>query len=77
LPFWSGGFFGAVFIITAILTVPRLGAATVLALVVVGQMFGSMAFDQFGLLGLPQQPATLIRLLGAGLLIVGVVMVRS
>jgi bacterial/archaeal transporter family-2 protein len=77
LPFWSGGFFGAVFIITAILTVPRLGAATVLALVVVGQMIGSMAFDQFGLLGLPQQPATLIRLLGAGLLIVGVVMVRS
>jgi DNA-binding transcriptional LysR family regulator len=33
--------------------VPRLGAATVLALIVVGQMLGSLACDHFGLLGLP------------------------
>jgi transporter family-2 protein len=77
LPVWSGGIFGGIFIITAILTVPRFGAATVLALVVVGQMIGSLAFDQFGLLGLPQHPATLVRLIGAGVLIAGVVMVRS
>ena len=77
LPAWSGGVFGAIFIITAILTVPRLGAATVLALVVVGQMIGSLTFDQFGLLGLPQQPATPIRLIGTGLLILGVILVRA
>lgn len=77
LPAWSGGVFGAIFITTAIFTVPRLGAATVLALVVVGQMVGSLTFDQFGLLGLPQQPATLVRLVGAGLLILGVVLVRA
>ncbi|HEX3990127.1 MAG TPA: DMT family transporter [Acetobacteraceae bacterium] len=77
LPAWSGGLFGSIFIITAILTVPRLGAATVLALVVVGQMIGSLTFDQFGLLGLPQQPATLARLAGAGLLIAGVILVRT
>lgn len=77
LPAWSGGVFGAIFIITAILTVPRLGVATVLALVVVGQMIGSLTFDQFGLLGLPQQPATLVRLAGAGFLVVGVVLVRT
>lgn len=77
LPVWSGGLFGAIFIITAILTVPRFGAATVLTLVVVGQMIGSLAFDQFGLLGLPQQSASPIRLIGAGVLIAGVVMVRS
>jgi transporter family-2 protein len=77
LPVWSGGLFGAIFIITVILTVPRFGAATVLALVVVGQMIGALAFDQFGLLGLPQQSVTLVRLTGAGLLIAGVVMVRS
>lgn len=35
---WTGGVFGAIFIITAILMVPRLGAATVLTLMVVGQM---------------------------------------
>jgi hypothetical protein len=33
-PSWTGGIFGAIFIATAILTGPRLGAATVLALIV-------------------------------------------
>ena len=56
--------------------VPRLGAATVLALIVVGQMLGSLAFDHFGLLGLPQHPASPIRLAGAALLIFGAVLVR-
>lgn len=72
---WTGGMFGAVFIGTVILTVPRLGAATVLALIVVGQMAGSLAFDHFGLLGLPQQSASPTRLVGAALLVAGVVLI--
>lgn len=74
---WTGGIFGAIFIGTAILMVPRLGTATVLALIVVGQMLGSLAFDHFGLLGVPQHPASLVRLSGAAFLILGVVLVRA
>jgi len=73
---WAGGFFGAVFICLSILLLPRLGAATVIALVVVGQMLGSLAFDHFGVLGLPVQEATPMRLAGAALLIAGVVLIR-
>ena len=73
---WTGGVFGAIFITIAILMVPRLGAATTLALIVVGQMLASLAFDHFGLLGITEQPVTLIRLLGVALLILGVVLVR-
>ena len=73
---WSGGLFGALFIGTAILMVPRLGAATVLALIVVGQMLGSLAFDHFGLFGLSQQPVNPTRLAGAASLILGVVLIR-
>ena len=73
---WSGGIFGAIFIATAILMVPRFGAATVLALIVVGQMLGSLTFDHFGLLGIPQHPANPIRLAGAAFLIFGVVLIR-
>ena len=73
---WTGGLFGALFIGTAILMVPRLGAATVLALIVVGQMLGSLAFDHIGLLGLPQQPISPTRLAGAASLILGVVLIR-
>lgn len=43
----QGGLFGAIFIGVAILMVPRLGAATVFALIVMGQMIGSVAFDHF------------------------------
>ncbi|QJP13518.1 DMT family transporter [Starkeya sp. ORNL1] len=72
---WTGGIFGAVFIGTAILMVPRLGGATVLALVVVGQMIGSLAFDHFGLLGVAQHAASPTRLLGAAFLVIGVVLI--
>lgn len=37
---------------------PRLGATTVVALIVLGQMIGSLAFDHFGFLGVSEQPIT-------------------
>ena len=48
---WTGGIFGAIYIAVSIFLLPRLGAATVIALIVAGQMVGSLAFDQFGLMG--------------------------
>ena len=59
---WSGGLFGATFIVIAIL--------------VTGQMLASLAFDHFGWLGLTQRPIDLPRLLGVALLIAGVVLIR-
>ena len=73
---WSGGFFGAVYIGISILLIPRLGAAMVIALMVAGQMLGSLAFDHFGILGLPVHSLTLTRLAGAALLVTGVVLIR-
>jgi bacterial/archaeal transporter family-2 protein len=73
---WSGGLFGAVFIALAIFLIPKLGAATFIALLVAGQMFCSLAIDHFGLLGIPVHPASLIRLAGAAFLITGVVLIR-
>jgi len=73
---WSGGIFGAIYIAVSILLIPRLGAAMVIALIVAGQMLGSLVFDHFGLLGVPMHPASLPRLLGAALLVGGVVLLR-
>lgn len=73
---WTGGIFGAIYIAVSIFMLPRLSAATVVALIVVGQMIGSLAFDHFGLLGVPQHSANLIRVAGAAFLIVGVVLIR-
>jgi bacterial/archaeal transporter family-2 protein len=73
---WTGGIFGAIYIAISILLLPRLGTATLIALIVAGQMTGSVAFDHFGLLGAPVHPANLFRLAGAALLVLGVVLIR-
>ncbi|GAD24992.1 DMT family transporter [Acidovorax sp. MR-S7] len=74
---WCGGLFGAFFIAVAILMVPRLGAAQVLSLIVVGQMAGSLLLDHFGGFGLARQPISGQRLAGGALLVLGVVLVRA
>jgi transporter family-2 protein len=73
---WTGGVFGAIYIAISILLVPRLGAATVIALLVAGQMLGSLTFDHFGLFGLPVHHVTAPRGIGAVLLLAGAVLVR-
>lgn len=73
---WAGGLFGAVFIVLAILLVPRLGGAAFIALVVAGQMLASLVADHFGLLGLAQRAVDLPRLVGVALLVGGVVLIR-
>jgi transporter family-2 protein len=73
---WTGGIFGAIFIGSAILLVPRLGAATLIALLVTGQLLGALAFDHFGLFGIPVHEISALRLAGAALLIAGAVLIR-
>src|ERR1700759_2019646 len=73
---WSGGLFGAIFIALAILLIPQLGAATFIALLVAGQMLASITLDHYGWLGLEQRSVDLPRLIGAGLLVAGVVLIR-
>jgi transporter family-2 protein len=53
-----------------------LGAATFLALAVVGQMLAALVIDHFGLFGLPPQAASPARAAGVALLIAGVILVR-
>jgi bacterial/archaeal transporter family-2 protein len=73
---WTGGVFGAIYIAVSIFLLPRLGAATLIALIVGGQMIGSLAFDHSGMFGLAVQPVSFTRLAGAALLIAGVILIR-
>lgn len=73
---WTAGFFGALYLVLAILLLPRVGAAALVACVVAGQMLFALVADQFGWLGLPQHSASMSRLLGAALLLLGVALIR-
>jgi len=74
---WSGGAFGVFFILATIVVVPRLGSAVTFALIVAGQMATSVVIDRFGLFGLAQTPLSPTRLIGAVLLVGGVLLVRK
>ncbi|WP_166294788.1 DMT family transporter [Bradyrhizobium sp. 2S1] len=74
---WSGGVLGGVFILLMILLLPSLGAATLLALVVAGQMVAGIAMDHFGVFGLAQHPVSFSRLAGIALIIGGVPLIKD
>jgi transporter family-2 protein len=74
---WSGGLFGGAFILLAILLLPSLGAATLFALVIAGQVLAAIPLDHFGAFGLAPHPIGVARLAGAALLIAGVILIRD
>jgi bacterial/archaeal transporter family-2 protein len=74
---WSGGVFGGIFILLAIVLLPSLGAATLFALVIAGQVLAAITLDHFGAFGLAPHPISIARLAGAALLIAGVVLIRD
>ena len=73
---WSGGACGAVYVVAVIMLLPRLGTAAVLALFVTGQMLASLAIDHIGAFGAPRHPLDTTRIVGALMLVLGVILVR-
>lgn len=55
---------------------PRFGVGNAVMFVLVGQIISSAAIDQFGLFGAIQKPIDLIRALGIGIMVVGVVIAQ-
>ncbi len=72
---WLGGLCGAAYVAAATVLGPRLGAMALLALVLLGQMGASLAIDSFGVMGFPRSAVTLSKLLGAALLVSGVLLI--
>jgi transporter family-2 protein len=73
---WIGGLLGAFYVILTVVVAPELGAAVFFALVVGGQMLASLCADHFGWVGFPQHPISLGRIVGAALILAGVLLIR-
>jgi transporter family-2 protein len=72
---WLSGLIGVSYIVATTLLGPRLGAAALIALTVLGQMLAALLVDHYGVLGFQQSAITPGRLLGAVLLLVGVLLI--
>jgi transporter family-2 protein len=77
VPWWAfiGGLLGAVYVTVAILTVRTLGASSLTAVVITGQLVISVVIDRFGLFGIERQSIGAPRVLGLVLLVIGVALV--
>ncbi|MFK8111992.1 MAG: DMT family transporter [Rubripirellula sp.] len=72
---WVGGAIGVVMVTTSLVLVPRVGSLPWFAAIMTGQTVTALILDHYGLLGNPKSPASPMRLLGAGLLIAGVLVI--
>jgi transporter family-2 protein len=73
---WIGGPLGALIVLAGAALTPKIGAAAFIAFVVGGQLLCSVLLDHFALMGLPEQPITPGRVLGAVLVIGGMLCIK-
>ena len=76
MAFISGGALGVIYLTTAIFLTQRIGAAATMGFVIAGQLLAGVAIDSFGFFGLPSIALSPPRLLGAGLLLGGAMILR-
>ena len=74
---WLGGAFGAFNIAMSVFLAPKMGALTLAVSVVCGQVVASLVLDQNGWLGYPKIELSLPRVLGALLIVGGVILVSK
>ena len=73
---WTGGIFGATFILMSVIVTPKLGTALMMAATIVGQLGAALVIDHYGWFGATVIPISLTRVLGVALLAVGVILIR-
>jgi transporter family-2 protein len=73
---WFGGLLGATYVSLTVVLAPRLGAATMIGAVMAGQLIGSLLMDHYGIVGYSVRSISIERLLGAALLVAGVMLIQ-
>jgi len=74
---WTGGLLGIFFVAGIVVLLPRLGVILSFSLVLAGQMFAAIVFDQFGWLGVTIREISPGKIIGSILLIIGVFLIRK
>ncbi|MFB5676062.1 DMT family transporter [Paenibacillus terreus] len=74
---WTGGLLGAFYVSATTILMPRIGAAATVGYVLAGQIIVSIIIDHFGLIGANTHAINIPRLVGALLVIGGVVIVQK
>jgi transporter family-2 protein len=74
---WIGGILGAIYVASATVLIPKLGAGGFLVAVVAGQMVMAVVVDHFGVMGLEPKPVNIMRVVGVLLILGGVFLIQG
>ena len=70
---WVGGLMGAFMVCASIVLAPKLGVANMLLFIIIGQLLAGLLIDHFGLINMPVKPVDAGKLIGIGLMVLGLV----
>jgi len=73
---WTGGAFGAFYVVSSIILVNKVGAVSMLAFIIAGQMIASIIIDHYGLVGYPMSPISIYKIVGIIFITIGVVFIK-
>lgn len=73
---WIGGLLGSFLVVSSLILAQRLSAALLFALMVAGQIGCGLILDHFGMLTYDEQSLSAGRLMGAALVVGGVILIQ-
>jgi transporter family-2 protein len=76
IPWWAltGGALGAIWVLAAIWSVPRLGVVTMFSAMILGQMIAALAIDSAGILGVAVREISPARIASVSFVAIGVIL---
>ena len=74
--YYLGGVFVAVYVLSVTWIAPKIGLGNAIFMVLFGQLVAAAIIDHFGLLNVPEAPITTARIVGIGLMVIGIYLAK-
>ncbi|EWH10240.1 glycyl-tRNA synthetase subunit beta [Catenovulum agarivorans DS-2] len=74
--YWFGGILSALGVGMYYFLIPRMGVGPMMSFALTGQLLVAVIFSHFGLFGFPEVPMSAQRAVGAGVMIVGLILLN-
>jgi transporter family-2 protein len=74
---YGAGLLMAFYVLSATIIIPRFGAASFVAFILIAQLVGSTMIDQFGLFGMARRPVDAMRMAGLAVIVAGIAVMEA
>ena len=75
--YYLGGVFVAFYVLSITWIAPKIGLGNAIFVVLFGQLVAAAVIDNFGLLNVPKAPITTARIVGIGLMLIGIYLAKK